>query len=198
MSDTRLKQTPSQTIGPFFSYAMTPGPYGYAFADLATPQVAEAGTEGQRIRFVGQVFDGAGAVCNDAMVELWQADASGRYADPEDARGANTSFRGFGRAGTGADDTSSFAFETIKPGSVDGQAPHITVVLFARGMLNHLFTRAYFDDEAAANAADPILQAVPAKRRDTLLAKREEGPDGITYRFDIHLQGPEETVFFDV
>ena len=198
MSDTRLKQTPSQTIGPFFAYGMTPGPYGYALADVATAQVAEAGSDGQRIRFVGQVFDGSGAVCNDAMVEIWQADASGRHANPAEARGANTRFRGFGRAGTGADDTSSFAFDTIKPGSVDGQAPHITVVLFARGMLNHLFTRAYFADEAAANAADPVLKAVPAERRHTLFAKREEGPDGIKYRFNIHLQGPEETVFFDV
>lgn len=197
MSDPRLKQTPSQTIGPFFAYAMTPGPYGYALADVATAQVAEAGTDGQRIRLVGQVFDGSGAVCNDAMVEIWQADASGRYANPADARGANTSFRGFGRAGTGADDQRRFAFDTIKPGSVDGQAPHITVVLFARGMLNHLFTRAYFADETAANADDPVLLAVPAERRHTLFAKREDGPGGVAYRFDIHLQGPEETVFFD-
>lgn len=197
MSDTTLKQTPSQTIGPFFAYAMTPGPYGYAFADVATPKVADAGVEGQRIRLVGQVFDGAGAVCSDAMVEIWQADATGRYASPADARGANASFKGFGRAGTGVDDKRCFVFDTIKPGRVGEQAPHITIVLFARGMLNHLFTRVYFADEAAANAADPVLASVPADRRRTLVAKREDGPGGPTYRFDIHLQGPDETVFFD-
>jgi protocatechuate 3,4-dioxygenase alpha subunit len=197
MTDTKRGQTPSQTLGPFFAYAMTPGPYGYAFADVATPQVAEAGTEGQRITLLGQVFDGAGAVCNDAMVEIWQADASGRYANPADTAGANTRFRGFGRSGTGADDKRQYAFDTIKPGRVGDQAPHITVVLFARGMLNHLFTRVYFPDETA-NATDPVLQSVPADRRQTLIAKREGGLDGTVYRFDIHLQGPSETVFFDV
>jgi protocatechuate 3,4-dioxygenase alpha subunit len=198
MSDPTLKQTPSQTIGPFFAYAMTPGPYGYAFADVATPKVAESGVPGQHIRLVGQVFDGAGVVCSDAMVEIWQADATGRYADAAASRGANASFKGFGRAGTGVDDKLSFVFDTIKPGRVEGQAPHITVVLFARGMLNHLFTRIYFPDEAAANAADPVLQSVPAERRRTLVATREDGPGELTYRFDIRLQGPDETVFFDV
>jgi protocatechuate 3,4-dioxygenase alpha subunit len=177
---------------------MTPGPYGYAFTDVATPRVAEPGTEGQRITLLGQVFDGSGAVCSDALVEIWQADASGRYANPADPSGANTRFRGFGRSGTGADDKHQYAFDTIKPGRVDNQAPHITIVLFARGMLNHLFTRVYFPDEAAANAADAVLQAVPEDRRHTLIARREDGAGGIVYRFDIHLQGPSETVFFDV
>ena len=136
----------------------------------------------------------------DCMLEIWQADGQGRFADPKDNRALpNAKFRGFGRCGTGAN--GEYAFETIKPGAVpdpDGkaQAPHILVAIFARGMILHNYTRIYFDDEAAT-AADPVMALVPADRRTTLIAKRKAGGNAV-YHFDIHLQGDNETVFFDV
>ena len=155
---------------------------------------------GERIRVVGQVFDGEGKVIPDSMLEIWQADAQGRFADPQDARAvSNAAFKGFGRCG--ADATGGFEFRTIKPGAVPGpggkpQAPHILLAIFARGMTQQAMTRIYFEDEAA-NAADPSLALVPAERRTTLIATREQG-DTVTYRFDVHLQGDKETVFFDL
>jgi protocatechuate 3,4-dioxygenase alpha subunit len=191
--------TPSQTVGPYFAYGLTPGgkyEWNDAFSnDLVTPDAT-----GDRIRIAGQVFDGDGAVIPDAMLEIWQADAQGRFANPRDTRALpNATFKGVGRCGTGA--KGEFSFDTIKPGAVpdpDGkpQAPHVLLAVFARGMLLHLYTRIYFDDEAEKNAADPILALVPAERRTTLIARREAG--SATYRFDIHLQGDDETVFFDV
>lgn len=197
------KQTPSQTVGPYFAYGLTAEQYGYDFNSIAGAQLAVDAVEGERIRIVGQVFDGNGEPVDDAMIEIWQADAQGRYAHPADPRGSNAAFTGFGRAGTGTDPANRFIFETVKPGRVpapDGgeQAPHINVIVFARGMLNHAFTRIYFSDEASANAADPLLALVPGDRRATLTADREETTAGIVYRFDIHLQGDRETVFFDI
>ena len=128
------KQTPSQTIGPFFAYGLTPGQYGYEFADLANGDLlAQSPDEsGTRIEITGKVFDGEGQVIGDAMIEIWQADSQGRYAHPGDSRPSNTGFRGFGRFGTGTEDDSSFRFRTVKPCSADGeQAPHINVVVFA-------------------------------------------------------------------
>ena len=155
-------------------------------------------TPGQRIRIEGRVFDGEGQVVPDAMIELWQADGEGRYAHPADPRGSNVGFKGFGRMGTGTDSESRFVFDTIKPGPVDSaQAPHINVIVFARGMLLHAFTRLYFSDETAANARDAVLASVPEARRHTLIAKRDDNSAGL-YRFDICLQGSDETVFFDV
>jgi len=195
----RRGQTPSQTVGPFFAYAMTPEQYGYAYPGIAGRVLADETTEGERISLVGQVFDGEGAAIADAVVEIWQADSRGRYAHPADQRGANTTFGGFGRMGTGNEPESRFVFETVKPGAPDdSQAPHINVVVFARGLLSHLYTRIYFSDEDAANATDPALRSVPEARRKTLIAAREETSSGIVYRFDIHLQGDDETVFFDV
>jgi protocatechuate 3,4-dioxygenase alpha subunit len=136
---------------------------------------------------------------DDAMLEVWQADAEGRYAHPADKRGSNQGFRGFGRFGTGTDPHKCFIFHTIKPGSPDGvQAPHINVIVFMRGMLSHAYTRIYFADEAAANGRDPVLSGVPEERRKTLIAQREETEAATIYRFDIHMQGDDETVFFDV
>lgn len=193
------KQTPSQTVGPYFAYGLTPEQYGYSFASIAGPVLTSEETEGERIRIEGRVLDGAGAAVSDAMIEIWQADAQGRYAHPADPRGSNTPFAGFGRAGTGTDPESRFVFETIKPGPLgDGQAPHVSLIVFLRGLLSHAYTRLYFADEAAANAADPVLAAVPEERRATLIAAREESGDGVVYRFDIHLQGDRETVFFDL
>jgi protocatechuate 3,4-dioxygenase, alpha subunit len=108
-------------------------------------------------------------------------------------------FKGFGRCGTGTDPEHRFTFETIKPGPIgDGQAPHVNVTLFMRGMLSHAYTRMYFDDEAEANARDPVLAGVEEARRRTLIAARETTASGTVYRFDVHMQGPNETVFFDV
>lgn len=192
------KQTPSQTLGPYFSYGLTPGQYGYPLTGIAGSNLIEDEIEGARIRVTGQVLDGEGNAIDDAMIEIWQADAQGRYAHPADPRGSNSRFRGFGRVGTGTDPDSLFFFDTLKPGSVDGiQAPHLNMIIQMRGMLNHTFTRVYFSDEAEANAADPVLQSVDAARRATLIAMREETGDGVVYRFDIHMQGENETVFFD-
>jgi protocatechuate 3,4-dioxygenase alpha subunit len=195
-------QTPSQTVGPFFAYGLTPEQYGYPFKSIEGGMVARSNTEGERIRIEGRVFDGEGAVIGDAMIEIWQANAHGRYNHREDDRKDNLldpDFKGFGRAGTGTDPDNRFIFHTVKPGPVgDGQAPHISAVVFMRGLLTHAYTRIYFSDEAAANAADPVLAAVPAERRATLVAIRDETPGGIVYRFDIHMQGERETVFFDV
>ncbi len=193
-----LKQTPSQTVGPYFAYGLTPEQYGYPFKNTVKTALVEPDTEGERIRIRGQVFDGEGNLIPDAMIEIWQADAQGRYAHPADSRGSDPNFMGFGRMGTGTDPENRFIFNTIKPGPVgDGQAPHINVILFMRGMLLHAFTRIYFPDEAEANGKDPVLQTVPEDRRGTLITEREETQDGVVYRFDIHMQGDEETVFFD-
>lgn len=180
-----LTATASQTVGPYFSIGMT-WPEG---GELTTA------SEGV-IEIDGQVFDADGAVVDDAVLEIWQADPEGRYAHPEDRRNSavDSNFRGFGRVGTGS---GGFRFRTLKPGRVaalDGrlQAPHILVSVFARGLLCRLATRLYFAEEAA-NEEDPVLALVPEDRRATLLAQSQgEG----RYRWDVHLQGPRETVFF--
>ena len=193
-----LKQTPSQTVGPYFAYGLAPTQYGYPLRSIASGQLVYGDTEGERIRVEGRVLDGNGASVFDALIEIWQADAQGRYAHPADPRGSNASFKGFGRIGTGTDPEHRFVFDTVKPGRVDAaQAPHINVVVMMRGVLNHLFTRIYFSDEAAANASDLVLKAVPADRRETLIAKRHDTTAGVVYRFDIHMQGLQETVFLD-
>jgi protocatechuate 3,4-dioxygenase, alpha subunit len=182
-----LQLTPSQTVGPYFSIGMTweDGPF-------VVPQ-GEAGAFWIR----GRVFDGEGEPIPDALLETWQADAQGRYSHPDDPRGAAAGFRGFARAATGKDGW--FAIHTVKPGRVPGpggalQAPHLAMSVFARGLLNRVVTRVYFADEAEANAADPILDGLQEDRRATLLADAE----GDGYRFDVHLQGADETVFFAV
>lgn len=195
----KLGQTPSQTVGPFFSYGLVPEQYGYAeMTSLAGPVLALADTPGQRIRIEGRVLDGQGAPIPDALIEIWQADASGRYAHPADPRPSNAGFKGFGRCGTGTDPECRFWFETIKPGSVDGlAAPHVNVVVMMRGLLVHAFTRIYFADEPLT-ASDPVLQSVPAERRATLIASPVADTSPPIYRLDISMQGDRETVFFDV
>jgi protocatechuate 3,4-dioxygenase, alpha subunit len=187
----RLGTTPSATVGPYLAIGLT-WPDGV--------WAAEEGTEGASwIR--GRVFDGAGDLVPDAMVETWQADPDGGFPSPEDPRGAASypGFRGFARSFT-AQPPGEFAVHTLKPGRVpDGegglQAPHIDVSVFARGILDRVVTRIYFADEVAANAEDAVLRALPDDAaRQTLLAT----PDGDGYRFDIHLQGARETVFFAV
>lgn len=196
-----LKQTPSQTVGPYFAYGLTAQQYHYPFSQFASGQLVDENTQGERIRIVGRVFDGAGTPIDDAMIEIWQANATGRFNHPRDSREARAldpSFKGFGRFGTGTTQDNSFRFETIKPGAAsEGAAPFISVIVFARGLLSHAYTRLYFSDEAEANASDKVLDQVPADRRDTLIAHRHETPTGVEYRFDIHMQGDRETVFFD-
>jgi protocatechuate 3,4-dioxygenase alpha subunit len=192
--------TPSQTVGPYFKYGLTPNG-DYAWNDAFSNNLVTYDASGERIRVEGRVFDGDGEPVPDAMLEIWQADAQGRFSDPQDTRALpNTSFKGFGRCGT--DGNGDYAFDTIKPGQVadpDGrpQAPHLLLAVFARGMLLHLYTRIYFDGEAA-NAADPVLALVPSERRATLIATRKPGAGNAVYVLDIHLQGDNETVFFDV
>jgi protocatechuate 3,4-dioxygenase alpha subunit len=192
--------TPSQTVGPFFKYGLTPNGH-YAWNDAFTNNLVTPDISGERIRVEGRVFDGDGQPVSDCMLEIWQADAQGRFADPQDKRALpNSAFRGFGRCGTDPD--GAYAFDTIKPGPVpdpDGraQAPHLLLAIFARGMLLHNYTRIYFDGEAA-NAADPVMALVPTERRGTLIAARQPGNGSAVYRFDIRLQGDNETVFFEV
>ena len=174
------KQTPSQTVGPYFAYGLTPEQYGYPHRSVAQAALVDRDTEGARIRIEGRVLDGEGRAVDDAMIEIWQADAQGRYAHPADPRGTNATFRGFGRSGTGTDPEHRFAFETVKPGALgDGQAPHVNVVVFMRGLLNHVYTRIYFSDETEANAADSVLTQLPESRRGTLVARRDESPAGV-------------------
>jgi protocatechuate 3,4-dioxygenase alpha subunit len=188
---TRVGLSASQTVGPFFHPTLLR-------EDAPQHVVAREGTPGERIRIEGQVLDGAGEPVPDALIEAWQADSEGLYQHPADTRVArlDPAFTGFARSGT--DETGCFWFETIRPGAVPidsrrMQAPHISLVVFARGLLTHLYTRLYFADDAA-NAHDPILQLVPEDRRATLLARRDER--GV-YRFNIVLQGEGETVFFN-
>ncbi len=183
-----LPQTPSQTVGPFFSHALTPSESEARI--IASNQLADRSGGSASIRIAGCLLDGAGQPVKDGLIEIWQADHQGTYPD------GTGKFRGFGRAAT--EDAGRFWFHTIKPGSIaPGHAPHVNVVVFARGMLNHAFTRIYFADEPAANAADPVLATVDPGRRDTLVAERMEGHGRPTYEFTIRLQGEGETVFFD-
>src|SRR6266498_1610763 len=184
-----LPLTPSQTVGPFLHLAMVSPDGRYVVPERTTGAV----------RISGRVFDGAGEPVPDAVVETWQADADGRFAHPDDPRGpAAAGFRGFGRCPTDTD--GRYSIVTVKPGPLptyDGgiEAPHLDVSVFARGLLDRVVTRMYFPDELAANAADPVLCSIGEQaRRATLIAVPE--PEG-QLRFDIHLPGDRETVFFD-
>lgn len=193
MTSHVLKETPSQTGGPYIHIGTVPG-----FAGLKTRRQEQhhlLATAGPLIRIEGTIYDGAGAAVPDGIIELWQADAEGRYNTP--------GFRGWGRSPTGGAG-GGWSFDTVKPGAVpwrDGrlQAPHVTLAIFARGINIHLHTRMYFPEDAAAHAVDPVLLAIehPA-RRQTLVASRMAGDGPPVYRFDIVLQGDRETVFFDI
>jgi protocatechuate 3,4-dioxygenase alpha subunit len=184
-----LLTTASQTVGPYLKIG---------FAPLTVDALAADKVSGERITIQGRLLDGDGKAVNDGVVEIWQANAQGKYASPEDAQSKpiEPGFRGFGRIMTG--DDGAFRFTTIKPGRVPGQggalqAPHLVAVVFMRGLLKHLLTRMYFPEEPA-NAEDPVLKRVPADRRLTLVARRA-GPGVLEW--NIVLQGHDETVFFD-
>lgn len=198
----RLKESASQTAGPYVHIGLTPnfaeigGVYPH---DLGNGMVNDK-TRGERIAVAGRVIDGSGTPLRDALVEIWQADSDGLYNSPSETRGsADPNLTGWGRCPTDMD-TGEFRFETVKPGRVpfpDGrlQAPHITFWIVARGINIGLQTRMYFGDEDKANAEDPVLARIEHRVRvPTLIAPRE----GDVYRFDIHLQGEKETVFFDI
>ncbi|CAN0628425.1 Protocatechuate 3,4-dioxygenase alpha chain [Burkholderia multivorans] len=205
-----FNETASQTGGPYVHIGLAPRQAGFDIYEkefgntLVTPA-----TRGERIKLEGRVFDGTGTLVRDVLIEIWQANADGQYAHPADLQGKplDPAFRGWGR--TGADfETGVYQFETIKPGSVAGrngsvQAPHICMVLFARGINLGLHTRVYFSDEADANGRDPVLGGIEWEvRRKTLVAQRSERNGEVVYTFDVRLQntpdGGEETVFFDI
>lgn len=190
---SRRGLTPSQTVGPFFHPTLLRD-------DVPQHTLATPGFPGERIRIEGRVRDGEGAPTPDAMIEIWQADAEGRYGHPRS--GEDTDFTGFARSGT--DDDGRYWFDTIRPGRAPLhpdepdrlQASHICLTIFARGLLHQLHTRLYFEDDPA-NDDDPILALVPENRRGTLLARRSDEDRLTIYRLDIILQGEGETVFFN-
>jgi protocatechuate 3,4-dioxygenase alpha subunit len=186
-----LQTTSSQTIGPYLHIGLT---------WLVTDNLVGPGVTGEKVTIEGRILDGDGTPVNDALVEIWQANAHGKYAHPDDTRDLpqEPGFKGFGRVPT--DENGGFRFTTIKPGRVPGpggglQAPHVNVLLLMRGMLKHLVTRVYFPGDPA-NAGDPVLESVPAQRRETLIAKPISGRPG-TLEWNVILQGERETVFFE-
>ncbi|MET0342129.1 MAG: protocatechuate 3,4-dioxygenase subunit alpha [Polyangiales bacterium] len=187
-----LPLTPSQTVGPYFSMRLSRARQNV----VVGPELG-----GDRVRIEGAVFDGDGKPVEDALIELWQADARGHYPHPADPQPAPASFTGFGRAAT-EHATGAYWFETIRPGRVAAegsvpQAPHVSLIVHARGLLRALHTRMYFADDDALLPDDPVLRAVPAARRGTLVARPRVSNTGARiYQFDIRLQGAGETVFF--
>ena len=185
--------TPSQTVGPYFRIGLT---WKHPRPRIAGPQA-----KGERVHLTCRVLDGDGAPINDSMLEIWQADADGKYNHPDDPqqKAADPECHGFGRMGT--NEEGKCEFETVKPGRVPGagnalQAPHLNLAVYARGMLKQFFTRIYFAGDPA-NPEDPVLISVPEERRQTLLAQPDPAHPG-GWRFDVHMQGEQETVFFDV
>lgn len=173
-------QTPSQTVGPYFAYGLTPEQYLYDFKQLVGNQMVSPIEHSEAITIIGKVLDGNGDVIPDAMIEIWQNDGENQL---------------FGRFGTGTDAQNRFIFSTIKPKSIAGQAPYLSVIVFMRGQLIHSYTRIYFSDETELNATDEVLNSVPAERKNTLIADKKANN---VYEFNIKMQGENETVFFEV
>jgi protocatechuate 3,4-dioxygenase, alpha subunit len=198
-----LKETPSQTAGPYVHIGLAPGAAGFKTFDVELGQtLAPVGVPGTRIHIEGVVYDGLGAPLKDILIEVWQADASGIYPHPEDPRHTNAApgFRGWGRVICDFD-TGVFAFDTIKPGPTPGrngrtQAPHLNLWLVSRGINIGLNTRMYFPEDAALHAADPVLTSIEHRTRVATLIASPTAPGH--YRFDIRLQGEGETVFIDI
>jgi protocatechuate 3,4-dioxygenase, alpha subunit len=177
----KLMQTPSQTLGPFFAYGLTPEQYNYDFKSIVDGTMINESLEGERITIIGRIIDGQGASVSDAMIEFWHADR-----------------KAFGRQGTGTNPQNQFIFTTIKPVGTEGVATLINIIITMRGLLSHLYTRLYFSDETKANAQDAVLKSVPKERRKTLIAEKKIVNGQTVYEFNIYLQGDLETVFFDV
>ena len=203
---TYLKETASQTAGPYVHIGLIPGMAGFdIFEKNFTNVLAGPNTKGERITLEGRVLDGTGTPLRDVLLEIWQADAAGRYNHPADRSSGvrDEDFRGWGRAGSDFE-TGLITFETIKPGATVDKtgrkcAPHVNVWIVARGINIGLNTRLYFSDEEAANAADPVMNLIEQPvRRSTLIARRNARAGKVVYDFTINLQGPDETVFFDV
>ncbi len=201
-----LQETASQTAGPYVHIGLAPKQAGFDIFEKNFDNVlAGPNTSGERIRIEGRVFDGSGTPVRDVLIEIWQANAAGRYHHPADRQNKplDEDFRGWGR-GCSDFESGMYSFDTVKPGSVEGRngrpmAPHINFWVVARGINVGLNTRMYFSDEAEANAKDPVLNLVEWEvRRKTLIAQRSEKDGQVVYRFDIQLQGPDETVFFDI
>ena len=203
---TYLKETASQTAGPYVHIGLIPAMAGFdIFEKNFTNVLVGPNTKGERITLEGRVLDGTGTPLRDVLLEIWQTDAAGRYNHPADRSQGTTDedFRGWGRAGSDFE-SGLITFETVKPGAIIDKAgrkcaPHVNVWIVARGINIGLNTRLYFSDEGAANAADPVLNLIEQPvRRSTLIAKRDERAGKVVYDFTINLQGPDETVFFDV
>jgi protocatechuate 3,4-dioxygenase alpha subunit len=203
---TYLKETASQTAGPYVHIGLIPAMAGFdIFEKNFTNVLVGPNTKGERITLEGRVLDGTGTPLRDVLLEIWQANAAGRYNHPADRSQGTTDedFRGWGRAGSDFE-SGLITFETVKPGTTIDKAgrkcaPHVNVWIVARGINIGLNTRLYFSDEGAANAADPVLNLIEQPvRRSTLIAKRGERAGKVVYDFTINLQGPDETVFFDV
>ena len=204
---TYFKETASQTAGPYVHIGLAPNAAGFDifennFSNILTTEK----TKGDRIRIEGRVLDGTGTPVRDVLVELWQANAEGKYNHPRDTQRDKTidpTFRGWGRSASDFD-TGVWSFDTIKPGTITERngkvsAPHLNLWIVARGINIGLNTRMYFSDEATANARDPVLNGIEWEvRRQTLIGTKETAGKQTIYRFDIHLQGPNDTVFFDI
>lgn len=202
-----LAETASQTAGPYVHIGLAPQAAGFnIFEKNFNHVLTHSHTQGERIIVEGRVFDGSGTPVRDVLLEVWQANAAGRYNHPADQQAdkkLDEDFRGWGR--TCSDfDSGVWRFDTIKPGAVTGRdgrmmAPHLNLWIVARGINIGLNTRMYFSDEQAANEADPVLNLIEWEvRRNTLIGKREKRGDEVVYTFDVYLQGEKETVFFDV
>jgi protocatechuate 3,4-dioxygenase alpha subunit len=176
--EKKFLQTPSQTVGPYFAYGLTPEQYGYDFKSLVANELISP-LHPEAIIVKGRVLDGNGEVIPDAMVELWHKD---------------NEQEGFGRFGTGTLPGNEYLFYAFKPQSVDGNAPYFSLIVFMRGQLIHSYTRIYFADEESLNEKDSVLNQIPEDRRNTLIASKT----GNVYQFDVHMQGDNETVFFEV
>ncbi|MDV4143445.1 protocatechuate 3,4-dioxygenase subunit alpha [Shimia sp. FJ5] len=199
-----LKESPSQTAGPYVHIGLAPGAAGFdIYRQELGWDIAGPNAKGERIRVEGIVIDGTGSPIKDVLLEAWQANSEGVYAHPEHPGEVEEGFRGWGRVITDFA-TGEWGFDTVKPGAVMGRnghmmAPHINLWIVARGINVGLNTRIYFDDEAEANASDPVLNIIEwERRRATLIAKRTERDGEIVYRFDVKMQGEDETVFFDI
>ncbi|WP_243611309.1 protocatechuate 3,4-dioxygenase subunit alpha [Shimia aestuarii] len=199
-----LKESPSQTAGPYVHIGLAPGAAGFdIYRQELGWDIAGPNAKGERIRVEGIVIDGTGSPIKDVLLEAWQANSEGVYAHPEHPGEVEEGFRGWGRVITDFA-TGEWGFDTVKPGAVMGRnghmmAPHINLWIVARGINVGLNTRIYFDDETEANASDPVLNIIEwERRRATLIAKRTERDGEIVYRFDVKMQGEDETVFFDI